>query len=74
MLVNSEFLAWLNSQTKPARKEDKGRPLVRRGEKITKSAQDKSARAGAYEGEAEERGSDAVEYLNERKTNFSLVI
>lgn len=70
MLVNPEFFAWLKSQTKPVRKEDKGRPLVKRGEKITKGGADRAARANAYEGEAEERGSD-VEYLNERKTNFS---
>ncbi len=70
MLVNPDFLAWLNSQTKPARKDEKARPLVKRGERINKGGADRAGRANAYEGEEKEAAGD-VEYLNERKTNVS---
>lgn len=70
MLLNPDFLGWLNSQTKVAKKDEKARPLVKRGEKINKGGADKAARANAYEGEEREANGD-VEYLNERKTNYS---
>ncbi len=70
MLVNHEFLAWLNSQTKPARKDEKARPLITRGAKINKGGADKANQANTYTGEEKEAAGD-VEYLNERKTSLS---
>jgi hypothetical protein len=70
MLLNPDFLGWLNSQTKPVKKDEKARPLVTRGEKINKGGADKANRANTYEAEEREAGGD-VEYLNERQTNFS---
>ncbi len=70
MLVNPEFLAWLNSQTKPAKKDEKARPMVKRGERINKGGADRSAKANTYEGEEREAAAD-VDYLNEKKTSLS---
>ncbi|UQZ89011.1 hypothetical protein C4J81_07290 [Deltaproteobacteria bacterium Smac51] len=70
MLVNPDFLAWIHSQTRTTKKDEKGRPLVKRGEKIDKGGADKANKANAYEGDEKEAAGD-VDYLNERKTNLS---
>ena len=70
MLIHPEVYAWLNRQNRADLKEKKAGPLVTRSERINKGGTEKAPKAQSYDPDLDER-DEAVEYLNERKSNFN---
>lgn len=70
MLVNPEIYAWLNRQNRPKSVERTKAPLVNRGENTNGANSDKTSEVKLYDLEATDK-NEQVEYLNERKSNFT---
>ena len=70
MLVNPEFIAWLNRQSRLELDKAKAPPLVKRGEN-TQSADTKKNNDVLWGKDNENKNHEDVDYLNERPSNLN---